>query len=564
MKKLLILFGSGFRENDIKLVKDKIRFLGLEDQIEFLGDGTRTLKEIETEDLPKLKKDGIIGSKTLCTVLAHSTNNLNSEGKSPHFIGRNTGQFFTQLRYEYDIENAIFFSCFGGAILKNDEVGGMNLLTVASSKYISILEQNLQSILDIIDLISHNRTSNQIFSAIARTNPESMRFLDKESKKIHELPSALKELKETKISGEVEKYIEKYLEKRAKKVFGDVELVKYQENKNNNLTKNTLLQALFRGEKFNNVVLEIIEHNPEFLNTQDEYGMTILVHAVKQGNLELVQELLAKKASLNLKRNDKKNILMFAAEAGNADIVRLLIANGVGLKDSTKSGDTAISMAITKGYDEVADIIEKAIEEFNNKSKEEGEKQAEKNREIFINAAKKGYVAQMEDLIVEKNVDINSQNKDGETALMGVIYGDHIKVAKRLIRNEDVNLDLQTTAGYTALMFAAEKGNEELVKLLIEKGADLSLTTKDDGHYSARFIAEISGHENIVKIIDHAMEAMGLLEDKKEFKTKEKTPTSSPSSTKKSNPKTNPKSPKSPTKDRNDENENQNSGTFEF
>ena len=74
-----------------------------------------------------------------------------------------------------------------------------------------------------------------------------------------------------------------------------------------------------------------------------------------------------------------------------------------------------------------------------------------------------------------------------------------------LVENIDKNLvnAADNLAGYTALMFAAEGGYADVVKYLVEHGADLN-TVDNVFQKTARVIAQQKGYEEIIAILDEA------------------------------------------------------------
>ena len=75
---------------------------------------------------------------------------------------------------------------------------------------------------------------------------------------------------------------------------------------------------------------------------------------------------------------------------------------------------------------------------------------------------------------------VDKPDKRGWTALMYACRGGHREVAKLLVNEGGANVNAVNSGGWTALLFAAglPKGDEALVRLLIEKGADTSAETK--------------------------------------------------------------------------------------
>lgn len=75
-------------------------------------------------------------------------------------------------------------------------------------------------------------------------------------------------------------------------------------------------------------------------------------------------------------------------------------------------------------------------------------------------------------------VDINIQNKFGNTALMKAAQKGQIDLIRLLLIN-GANIHIRSKRGYTALMAAAAHGNADIVKLLLENGAHVNVQNKN-------------------------------------------------------------------------------------
>lgn len=100
-----------------------------------------------------------------------------------------------------------------------------------------------------------------------------------------------------------------------------------------------------------------------------------------------------------------------------------------------------------------------------------------KKRTALILAASNGHIAVVE-FLYGKGADINAIDGDGMTALMHTAKRSHNKTAAYLLNNgAKVNVQ-NRKKGMTALMLASGWGNVELVKMLLDKGANPAIQSK--------------------------------------------------------------------------------------
>ncbi len=78
-----------------------------------------------------------------------------------------------------------------------------------------------------------------------------------------------------------------------------------------------------------------------------------------------------------------------------------------------------------------------------------------------------------------KQADLSATDGDGMTALMHAAAHGHYKVSGLLVGTDASNINAAYDAGKTALMHAAAAGSQRIVKLLLQKGADPSITDND-------------------------------------------------------------------------------------
>ena len=102
-------------------------------------------------------------------------------------------------------------------------------------------------------------------------------------------------------------------------------------------------------------------------------------------------------------------------------------------------------------------------------------------------------------LLLENGVDVNVQNKNGETALILASMFGYIEIVKLLLENGAV-VDTKEALGMTALMVASGEGHLEIVKILLKNGADLNV--KDNYNNTALMLASTRRHLEIVELLN--------------------------------------------------------------
>jgi ankyrin repeat protein len=98
--------------------------------------------------------------------------------------------------------------------------------------------------------------------------------------------------------------------------------------------------------------------------------------------------------------------------------------------------------------------------------------------------------------------DVNACSSDGDNGLHCVVGWGDLSAAKALI---DAGIDLNKTGdlGYTPLHVACIKGNVEMVKLLIDKGANMFALSEGDSPFAT---ARLAGHDQICDLLAPLME----------------------------------------------------------
>jgi len=93
--------------------------------------------------------------------------------------------------------------------------------------------------------------------------------------------------------------------------------------------------------------------------------------------------------------------------------------------------------------------------------------------------------------------DVNATASDGDTALHCVVRWNDLSAAKALI---DVGAEVNKAGdlGYTPLHIACMQGNSQMVKLLVDRGADLFALSEGDSPFTT---ARLHGHDQLCDLL---------------------------------------------------------------
>ena len=106
--------------------------------------------------------------------------------------------------------------------------------------------------------------------------------------------------------------------------------------------------------------------------------------------------------------------------------------------------------------------------------------------------------------------DVNACSSDGDNGLHCVVRWGDLSAAKALI---DAGIDVNKAGdlGYAPLHVACMRGNVEMVKLLIDKGANMFALSEGDAPFAT---ARLAGHDQICDLLAPLMEQAQLQDPK--------------------------------------------------
>lgn len=333
----------------------------------------------------------------------------------------------------------------------------------------------------------------------------------------------------------------------------DVNAVKAEIAKGNSPTEmndnafDPVVMALINSAP-NESIIYLIEQGGNEINKLTHDSRTYIFWAAYKGNIEVMKYVLSKGAKTDLEDSHGLSPLLFAANAGekNIEVYELLIANGAnpkkeltpdganalllsigsdlalaeyfeskGLKKDSKdiNGNNAFDYAARTGNIEIMKkLYAKGIKPTNNAMAlaAMGTRRSVNGIEVFKYIESLGikpsatsntganalhylaYRSNQEELInyfLSKGTDVNQQDKEGNTVFMNAAaFNTNLAIMEKLAATvKDFNL--ANKSGETALALAVNNNTPEIVKYLLEKGANVNAIDAKGNNLAYNLIA---------------------------------------------------------------------------
>lgn len=219
--------------------------------------------------------------------------------------------------------------------------------------------------------------------------------------------------------------------------------------------------------------------NGALVNLRAGDGFNALMEAVRTGNIEIAKLLIEHNSDINIKNKDGKNMIMIACEKGNEEMFNLLIENNADINEKSSWGASALIYASEKGNINIMQyLIDNGID-VNGKADDNGDTPL-----LWAVTGQNPYEASK--LLIENGADINATNDSG-VAPATILAASTPKVVK-LLKDNGADLDTKFLDYYPPIAIAAGAGNLEIVKALVENGADVNYYPNDI-NYTAIFHA---------------------------------------------------------------------------
>ncbi len=264
--------------------------------------------------------------------------------------------------------------------------------------------------------------------------------------------------------------------------------------------------------------------DPSLARAADANGSSMLMHATYAGTLDTMRALIEAGADVRARNDRRATALHWAAT--DAAKLRLLLSHGADINASTVEGRTVLHTAALQPAGEAlvrslveadADVNAKTITGQTPLFMAVGanlesarlliDKGADPNARSgtgttpLMVAGVPGAVA----LLVSRGADVDVKGKKSETAIANAAAVGDLDGVKVLLQ-KGVAVNVPDYRGYTPLMLAAhnDRGQPDIVKLLLAHGADPSATGEDE---TALSLAAKRGESDVTRLLRDAQAA---------------------------------------------------------
>jgi ankyrin repeat protein len=292
----------------------------------------------------------------------------------------------------------------------------------------------------------------------------------------------------------------------------------------------------------NEVIKFLLTQGNDNVNKVIAGGRTYLFLAANRGNIDVMEYLITKGAKVSIRDNFGYSVLTLAAAGGQTNtqvydiciregivpakdiargktnallliapydkdfsLINYFVARGIDIKSKDSVGSTVFDYAIRSGnIDVLKQLIKKGVKysanivytasvggrgntaspslelyQYLDELKADPKATSANGDNVFHNIVRRPKQETIIRYFLSKGVDINHPNNDGTTPFMNAAYLNADTATLTFVAGFVKDINLVNKKGMSALSMAVRRNSQEIVKLLISKGADIKVTDSE-------------------------------------------------------------------------------------
>ncbi len=229
----------------------------------------------------------------------------------------------------------------------------------------------------------------------------------------------------------------------------------------------SLLEAVLLGNR--SAVENFIALGAD-VNAAEDDGTTPLMRAVHGRSTDIAKRLIDSGADVTARNRYGVTALYLAARGGDATTTRALLVAGIDANTSLPGGETALMTAARSGHSDVVGVLLTGSNALASLADLAGSGSTTERRGYAAESA--GYGDTERHSFRRHRADVNArEQRYGDTALMWAAVAGHVDVVRLLI---EAGADVRAVddEGVTALHLARAKGHTEVASALLAAGAN--------------------------------------------------------------------------------------------
>uniref|UniRef100_K1PRS0 Inversin n=1 Tax=Magallana gigas TaxID=29159 RepID=K1PRS0_MAGGI len=252
--------------------------------------------------------------------------------------------------------------------------------------------------------------------------------------------------------------------------------------------------AAVNGDKA--LLAKIIVSSGQEIDHGDQFGRTPLMFTILADRLECAELLLRAGANVNCKDKGGRTALHWAAHKGNLRMLKLLLSKGASIRDKDNEGQTAVHLCTRHKSPKCMALLLRQL------SPGEIDDQDKNKRTALHWAASYGNMEHVK-MLIKQDSNIGIPDVEGKTPLHWAASSrdsEAVNCVKTILETTPSVINWQDYEGRTALHLAVADGNEAIVRALTSV-ENCNVSALDNMFRTPLHWAAVLGHSAVVALL---------------------------------------------------------------